>query len=338
VQKEIGQPCIFAFVDGQQVVKRFGPLLGGQEAAMIRGLLDLDHFESAAVALSTSDSAIQLRAEMNLMPGHRNMAYALIRTAPITRRSLAQVPAGSVGVAVIGLNPPSPAAAGAGGEGADKDPPTISAMDIGREFFHNIEELAVFALPPAAESAGLPEVAAVIAVKDPQKSEALWNQILMIAALFGARTAKPPAEVTIEGQKGRSYQFDGLPPVVVLRSSDRGLIIGTQGAVAASLRASARGESIEKDPGFAGLLGHVTPDTSKAVLVDVGRAMEMVAGMARGREAAQIKLVSQVTKELRVSLVTDEAPNQLVIRAEVSGLPKYRDVLPLIRQNVSPSR
>ena len=142
------------------------------------------------VALGTTDNAIQLRAEVNLMPGHRNMAYALIRTAPISRRSLGLVPKGAAGVVVIGLNPP--AAAGQAADAADtadakQNPPVLSAMDIGREFFHNIDELAVFALPPAADSAaGLPEVAVVVAAKDPEKSLALWNQVLSLAALFGA--------------------------------------------------------------------------------------------------------------------------------------------------------
>jgi hypothetical protein len=144
-QAELKNPLVFAYVDGQQAVKRFGSQLKGREAAMIRGLLDLEHFESAAVALSTTDNAIQLRAEMNLMPGHKNMLYALVRTAPITRRSLSQVPKGAVGVVVVGLNPPTTAAPAA----ADpNNPPQVTAMDIGREFFHNIEELAVFALPP----------------------------------------------------------------------------------------------------------------------------------------------------------------------------------------------
>jgi hypothetical protein len=334
--KEIGDPCIFAFVDGQQLVKRFGPLMRGQEGAIIRGLLDLDHFESAAVALGTTDRAIQLRAEMNLMPGHKNMAYALVRTAPITKRSLGLVPQGAAGVIVIGLNPPSREAAPTAAPG---EAPPLSAMDIGREIFHNIDELAVFALPPAADSAAtFPEVAAVVAAKDPDKSLALWNQILSIAALFGARTSGPPSDVTIEGQTGRSYQFDGLPAIVVVRSPERGLIVGTQGAVAASLRAAASGDSIEKDAGFAGLLAHVTPDTSKAVLVDVGRAVNIAAAMARGSDARQLAAIAQLTSATKVSLVTDEAPNRLVIRAEVSGLPKYRDVLPLIRQAATRGR
>ncbi len=337
VHDEIGQPCIFAFVDGQKLVQRFGPLLGGDEGRMIRTLLDLEHFESAAVALGTTDNSIQLRAEMNLMPGHRNMAYALIRTAPITKRSLELVPRGAAAVVVIGLNPP--AKDGDVARTGEDAPPMISAMDIGRELFHNIDELAVFVMPSVSDSSrGFPEVAAAIAVKDPEKSAALWNQLLSIAMLFGAKTAGPPTEVTLEGQTGHRYQFDGIPPIVVVRSPNRGLLIGTEGAVAASLHAAANNESIESDEGFAGLLAHVSPDTSKAVLVDVGRAVALAGAFVDGNDARRLAAISQIVNELKVSLVTDEAPNQLVIRAEVSGLPKYQDLLPLIRQEMAPRR
>ncbi len=305
---------------------------------MIRTLLDLDHFESAVVALGTTDEAIQLRVEVNLMPGHRNMAYALIRTAPISKRTLGMVPNGAAGVVLIGLNPPGPDVV-ATAKAENGEPPMVSAMDIGREFFHNIDELAVFALPPASESAAgkFPDVAAVIAVKDVEKSDALWNQVLMLASMFGARQSEPAKEVTVEGQPGHSYQFDGLPAIHVVRSPERGLVIGTENAVAASLRASASGESIEKDAGFAGLLAHVTPHTSKAVLVDVGRAVGMAAAMSRGSDARELAMIGQLVSTMKVSLVTDEAPNQLVIRAEVSGLPKYQDVLPLLREEMGKS-
>ena len=123
---------------------------------MIRTLLDLDHFESLVVALTTTDNAIQLRAELNLMSGHRNMLYALVRTAPITT-AFARARA-----------PGRRRRAGRGAESAGRrrsggrsgqNPPSISAMDIGREFFHNIEELSVFALPPAGSSAKAQAVA-----------------------------------------------------------------------------------------------------------------------------------------------------------------------------------
>ena len=82
------------------------------------------------------------------------------------------------------------------------------------------------------------------------------------------------------------------------------------------------------------MLAHVTPHTSKAVLVDVGRAIGVVAAMSRNGDARELAMIGQIVSTMKVSLVTDEAPNQLVIRAEVSGLPKYQDVLPLLREGI----
>ncbi len=316
---------VFAFVDGPQVVKRFGPLLRERDGAMVRALLDLDHFESLVVTLTTTDTTIRARAQLNLTSGHHNMLYALIRTAPITKRSLERVPKGAAGVLVVGLNPAGgPAASAPEGQ----KPPSITAMDIGREFFNNIEELALFALPPAGEATGpqkFPELGLIVAVKDPAKSEALWNQILTIASLFGARAASPPAEVTIEGRSGHVYQFDNLPPIAVVRA-DRELIVGTQAAVAASLQASANQGSIVHDTAMAPLIARLTPDTSKALLLDVGRAVEIVAALSPARQAKELQVAAGLTRDMKVTVMTEEKPDQLTITAELMGLPRFRAI------------
>jgi hypothetical protein len=315
----------FAYVDGPQIVKRFGSELRGPQAEMIRGLLDLDHFESLVVALTTTEDGIRLRAEMNLMPGHHNMLYALIRTAPVTKRSLSLVPQSAAGVLVVGLNPAGPAA-----PTDAANPQGISAMDIGREFFNNVEELAVFVLPPADVSDGgksMPEIGAVLAVKDPAKSEALWNQLLSLAALFGAHTTKAPSPIDIAGKPGRVYAFSGAPPIAVVRS-DRELVIGTQGAVTAAIQTQAGKNSVADDK--ASLLARLTPDTSKALFLDVGRCVDIAALLSKGRDAQQLKSIGAMTRNLKVSVATDEAPNRLTIRAEVTGLPQFRDIVSLI--------
>jgi hypothetical protein len=326
----------FVFVDGQRAVERFAPQLKGSDGAMVKALLDLEHLESFTVALTTNDRGLQLRARLSLAEGHHNMIYALVRTAPATRRSLTHVPANAAGVLLIGLNPADPNPTNA--PPAQGAPPAISAMDIGRELFHNIEEVAVFAAAPAETSQPqrLPELAAVIAVKDVAKSEALWNQILTLASIAGARQAKPPADVTIEGAAGRLYSFDGFPQVAIVRGS-RELIIGTQAAVAASINADRERQSIAGDAAFAPLLARLTPDTSKALLVDVGRAVE-IAGAMSGRQSRELRDIAPLVRDLKVSLVTDEAPNQLTITAEVSGLPKFRDIHALLRAQAKPGR
>ncbi len=98
---------LFAYVNGPQAVKQLGPQLRGHEGAIARALLDLDHLQSIVALVGTTDDSIRLRAQMNLMPGHHNVAYGLIRTAPLTRRSLEHVPKGAAAVVLVGMNPPA---------------------------------------------------------------------------------------------------------------------------------------------------------------------------------------------------------------------------------------
>ena len=178
---------MFAYVDGQETARRLKPLLRGEQAAIAATVLDLAHLESLTFTAGVTDDSVQLVARMNLMPGHHNLAYNLIRTAPFSRRSLGSVPRGAAAVVLLGLNPASPASAIGSGEQKDQAI-EVTGIDLGREIFHNVEEVAFFVLPPAAERGGnranLPEMAAVFAVKDAAKSEAIWNQILALAALW----------------------------------------------------------------------------------------------------------------------------------------------------------
>jgi hypothetical protein len=318
---------IFAYVDGPAAVKRFGSQLSGDQGRMIRTLLDLEHLESIVVTLTTNDEGISLAAQMNLMPGHRNMIYALIRTAPMTKRSLALVPQGTAGVLVVGLNPPGPAAPTVTNPDGT---PSISLMDVGRELFGNIDEVSLFVLPPSGESKGrqsFPDLAAVIAVKDPAKSEALWNQILSLAMLFGAKNAQPPAAAEIAGKKGTVYHIDGIPPLAVVRV-DGQLVVGTQGAVAAAVGAGE--DTILSDPAFKPLLARLTPNASKALLVDGARAMQVVEAMSGGGSSEEMRVIGALVQDLKVSLVTDEAPNRLSIRADVTGLPQFYKIVALL--------
>ena len=297
---------------------------------MVSTLLDLEHVESLTVSVTTRDDAIAARVQLNLMEGHKNLAYALIRTAPLSKRSLSQVPAGSAAVLVLGLNPPAKGAVPA------EQPAGVSAMDVGREIFHNIDELAVFTFPTtdsAQQAAGLPEIGVAVAVKDPAKSEAVWNQVLALASLFGGRQSSPPSEIKIEGRDGHAYHLAGIPTIAVVRSGETGLVIGTQGAVAASLKAVAERRSIADDPAFAPMVARLTPTTSKALFVNVGGTLQMVAGMSKGRDSQELQTISQLVRDMKVSVTTDEPPNQLTIDAEVTGLPKFHDLLPLIRGN-----
>jgi hypothetical protein len=257
------------------------------------------------------------------MEGHHHLAYALIRTAPCGRSSLEYIPAGVAGVALIGLNP---ANVGSSVSPASEAGQYVTAMDIGRELFANLDEAALFVAPTAASAerhAGppIPDVGVVLVAKDVQRSEALWSQLLALPALFMPAPAGGVNQVTIEGTAATEYRYPNAPPILLARVKDRAVVIGTAGATASAIRAAAEGKTIAQDAGFKPLLDRLTPSTSKAILVHAGRAAETAAGLARGNEAEELKFFASVLTNLRIALLTDEKPTQFTLRAEATGLP-----------------
>jgi hypothetical protein len=314
---------LFSYVNGRQLMRQFGPMLHGQEARIANTVLDLEHFDSIVAMLGTDDDGVSLRTQINLKPGHHNLAYAVVRTAPLTRRSLAAVPPGVAAVAMIGLNPPS--------ADADHGPSnnTASVMDIGREVFANIEEVTMFALPAAGAGGAkrsTPEIGLVFAVKDAAKSETLWSQLLALPTLLGAPGVQAVKKVTIEGQVGRVYQFPNAPPVVVVRTAANDLVVGTEGAVSESLKALATKNAIRSDASFATLLERLTPNSSKALLLDAGRAMQTAIAMSGG-DNREMFVAGMLLKDLKVSLVTDETPMQFGFTVQATGLPNVPAII-----------
>ncbi len=85
---------LFAYVDGHETARRLRSFIKGNEANMVAGLLDLEHLESLTLSVGVTDTSVQVIARVNLLPGHHNVAYNLIRTAPVDGRSLKAVPRG----------------------------------------------------------------------------------------------------------------------------------------------------------------------------------------------------------------------------------------------------
>jgi hypothetical protein len=287
---------------------------------MAQMMLDLAHLESASAVVGTSDQGIQAHAKVVMSAGHRNLAYGLVRTAPASKRSLAHVPAGAAAVAVVGLNP-----VGAAGQ-ASGQPNGLSAMDIGREVFANVEEISVFVLPAAGSDSPrpIPEIGLIAAVKDPAKSAALWDQLLSLAAMIEPKVAQPPVETEIDGLQAKEYRFADAPPIVVARLADRAMAAGTRGAVSAAIRAQGS-HALTADPQFKPLLDGLQPESSKAVLVHVGRVIEVAASLMP-RDADDLRQAAALAGELRAMVVTDEQPNEFSIRVTAAGLPNLPNI------------
>ena len=149
---------------------------------------------------------------------------------------------------------------------------------------------------------------------------------MVLPALLGAPGVQAVKEVTIEGQGGRVYQFPNAPPVVVVRTAANDLVVGTEGAVAESLKALATKNAIRSDASFATLLDRLTPNSSKALLLDAGRAVQMATAMSGG-DNREMMMAGMLLKDLKVSLVTDEAPTQFGFTVQATGLPNVPAII-----------
>ncbi|MEX2186880.1 MAG: hypothetical protein WD875_08810 [Pirellulales bacterium] len=321
----------FCYVAGDQIAPLMIARGAFTEAMIARSVLDLDHLESLVAVAGTTQDGVAVKAKAVMAEGHRNLAYALIRTAPASRRTLASVPSGAAVVGILGLNPASEAAAEKtpAARAAEGEPRYVTAMDLGREVFANIEEVSVFVMPSANADARvpIPEVGLVFGVKDAGQSQALWDQLLALPSMFGAPLTSAPADVTIEGAAGRQFRFPFIPPIVLVAQKDRTFLAGTQGAVAASLRVAAgKQDSLAKDPQLQSLVDSLPAHTSKGAVVHVGRAMRLIAPVAGRGMPPEMAAASSAFDNLTLSLVTDEQPTEFAIRAEVKGMPNVTQI------------
>ena len=202
-------------------------------------------------------------------------------------------------------------------------------MDIGRELFGNIVEASLFVLPARVENQQrppVPEIGLVLAVRDPEKSEALWNQLLTLPAMLGAPAVSAPRDITVEGQAARQFQFPDAPPIVLAKLEGGGIVAGTPGAVTAAIAAQSTGQTVATDPILRPSIETLTPCSSKAVFVHAARVLEVVASVdpRAARDLAQIR---PLVGDLTVLVVTDEAPNALTVRAKIGGLPNVPDIV-----------
>jgi hypothetical protein len=325
---------VFAWADAQ----RAAPLVDAamqremraEELMAARAVLNLPQIECATLSLGAFDGGLRGAAAVRFKPGHQHLIYGLLRTAPIGQDALKHVPAGAAAVVAIGLNPPSTGGSASRDEGA---PPQIALMDLGREFFANIQSATVFAMPSAGP---LPEVGVAVRAQDAEKSHQLWSQLIGMPARFGFAPPEAAGEATIGGRAATRYAYPGAPEVYMTQPSDGSLVIGTAGAVEASLAAAEAGDSEAQESdgdGMSSLLAAAGPTTSKAVFLRVGPLTQIAARQARGREQQELTAIAAMLDDATVSLTVDEDPNELRVQVALAGAPKVAEILRAIQQS-----
>ncbi|MFQ5491464.1 MAG: hypothetical protein ACE5GE_12150, partial [Phycisphaerae bacterium] len=202
---------LFAFVDAKKTVQTVARMSGGnpdarQALGIAYGTLDAAHMQSLSLALGSSAKGLYADFAMAMDDGHNNFIYNLLRTPPLNGASLNSVPAGSAVVLAMGVNPAAtPQDTERAQQQADRLR-TFTGLDIGRELFANIREIALFVVPgERREDTHIPDAGLVIASNDAQKSQIVWEQLLSIPARVMGKELAEPDTKTLAGTPVQIY-------------------------------------------------------------------------------------------------------------------------------------
>jgi hypothetical protein len=290
-----------------------------QELIAARAVLNLEQIECATLSFGATEGGLRGRASVKFKPGHNHLLYGLVRTAPIGEDALRYIPASAGAVAAFGLNPPS-----GDGQSTSAAVQALALMDIGRELFANIRSVSIFVAPGESP---LPEVGVVVLAQNAEKSKQLWGQLMSLPTKFGLLPPEAVRELEIQGQTVTQYSYPDAPPIFVTKPSGEALIIGTAGAVEASLAAAAGGQSLADQQGADGSLVKTGPYTSKAVFVRAAELLKSCERMMGEGERRAAHAAAPVIDDLEVALTVDEDPNELRVSLELAGVPRVSDML-----------
>jgi len=315
--------------------------LGGtqnRELGIARALLDPNSLRTISGTIGINDDGLFANMAVRLDSGHHNLVYNLLRLPPIDPQTLKTVPAGVAGFFAMSLSD-ADAVYQAAPPDDGENTPVITGLDLLREVFANIIGVSVFVLPPAGETASagmpVPDVAAIITVHDPSKSDALWSQLLGVASLASGGGALEGTANEIEGQTVRQYKFPNGVSVYFTKADNTLLIAGTESALSRTLAAHARGESVLTDTAFKAGVGRIGPDSTFAFFAHPARCAQVATRFAPPGAMDAAEPVIRAMTNTVASLVVDHSGQLWQLSLRVTGMP---EVGPLVTQYMMQQR
>ena len=315
---------LFAFADPKVALKKLGPMLG-REAAIAQLVLDVPHMKYVAASIASTDRGVRSNINVAMEEGHNSLAYGMFRTVPLSQKAVSNIPSGAAVVAGLGLNPKLALAAESMGDSH------ITALDIGRELFANIEEVGFFVLPELAnQQAGIPEFGMVFVCNDVEKSQALWNHLLSLPEKMQLGDGPTSQDVSISGVKTRKYSFreTEIPDFAICQIGKQSMLVGTEGALKAAIASSRSKDSFSNSDSARLIWGPKSSNApAKMVCVNVAQAIKLASQLENGGDSQMIQMIGDTLNDLTITLVSNEQPTDFEFRFEAANLPQFEALL-----------
>ncbi len=316
-----------------QLLKMFpaGQIPAGVLSA--NALMDFSNIDELTLTHSVETNGLATRLELQFKDGHHCLAYDLIRTPNIGKAALEAVPAEAIGLVSFSLSQSD-------GLQADKVREKIqnyTGLEVGREVFANIEQVALFAMPATDVSTTntfLPgQLGLAITSRNPDQTRQIITTLLGTMSGVQPGAASGQYKISKAGQPERYCYVDQVAGTTLV-SLNRSVV----DAAAASLK---NHKSICASGPLNRAVNELTPAASKLVLVNAGGAIrllepQMKFGKLNDEQAAQLKTnldqLARAADGTTIELRTDEQADNFAINSGVSGLPRLNEVIAPVQQ------
>ena len=178
----------------------------------------------------------------------------------------------------------------------------------------------------------IPDVGVVVAASDPAKSQLLWDQLLSIPSrVMGSQVPEPTRRTIAAVVRGQHVPDARAGVNIHVVTLDHSIVIApTERAIAASIEAFRSGDSILSDAGVKAATGQMTDDTSILIFAHAGRCAQVAAQFCPPSEMGEVQMVGAVAGSTVATVLVDESPTRFRLAANVTGLPKVKDVIQMV--------
>ncbi|MHC4192754.1 MAG: LamG-like jellyroll fold domain-containing protein, partial [Planctomycetota bacterium] len=351
-RKQREQNAVTIWGDVDRVFPLIREEMPEDQRRLIETIGDIGNVDEITTSLSLEKDGYAVETNVGFKDGHSCLAYDLIRTPNITKAGFEAVPAEAVALVSFALGE----AEGTGAASARKALKKLTGLDIGRELFANIEQITLFALPPTptptknvlAESISpvVPCLGLAVTSRNPKRTEQLVTQLLTLTDLVmgiskGEELAEQRSPAVGEYKIG---VFNGKPAYCYVGQAGKSTVLTLSPEVLqASLSAVESKTSASSAGPLREVLSQLLPDTSKLAAVNFAGAIQLAnvhicasRGISPDPQKNYFSQLlgeyAQACTQTYVVVRTDEKANNFGLNVNVSGLPDFGRVFPLVAQ------
>jgi hypothetical protein len=356
ISKEIRKQnlvTVWANVDQvyDSVTKQFPPGRQPEELLLTETFADPQNIDELIASLSINEASLNFDAKVNFKPGYKGLAYNLFRTANLSKDGFSNVPADAIALISFALSPNT-------GEKIQKPLQEVTGLDIGREIFDNIEQITIFAVPPADTAKKFNSVIELasdcIGVSITSKNPAQTNQVL--GKILG--TIDTLASLDLRSNEKELFPQPGryLLPIdrrakayCYVGQSKTGVILSLSPEMLRLSQMQENSKSLLSVGPLQEPVSNLGPDASKLLLINAGGAIKFFEteiqneisdsnGQQFKNALKNLKQIQTLFAKTYLQVQTNERADSFSLHAQIENLPPAKDVFPLVAQLTTQTR